>query len=254
MDAQRLFAGVDFSAGRRGPVVALLTARLDVHSLQRQTPDEAVRELTSHSGIAVAIGSPLRPWRDEAPEEISIGETPLADRHKRIRPADAELARRGIPVRRTPILESTAPAAVRIGFAMARELTGRGFLEGKEAHEAPQTLLETHPAACASVLLGRLPFGRRTLEGRLQRQLALLREKVALPDPMEALEELTAHHILSGRLSLEGILEAAELDALLAAFTAWRAGTDPGGVTWLGDDADGWICLPVKEMKEKYTK
>jgi hypothetical protein len=104
------------------------------------------------------------------------------------------------------------------------------------------------------VLLGRLPLARETLEGRIQRQLALLRERVALRDPMDALEELTAHHILSGRLALEGIRSPDELDALLAAFTAWRAFLYPENVTWLGNEADGWICLPGKDIPEKFVK
>jgi hypothetical protein len=143
---------------------------------------------------------------------------------------------------------------MRCGFELARRLAAGGFAEGKEACAEPRFMVETHPAACISVLLGRLPYGRGTLEGRIQRQLALLRERVALPDPMDALEELTAHHILSGRMELRGIYEAGELDALLAAFTAWRAHAHPESAGWLGDDADGWICLPGKELLEKYSK
>jgi hypothetical protein len=40
--------------------------------------------------------------------------------------------------------------------------------------------------------------------------LLLIREKVALPDPMDSPEEMTAHHLLSGRLSLRGILKREE--------------------------------------------
>jgi hypothetical protein len=254
METQRVYAGVDFSAGRRGPTVALLTPRLDLRSLERRTPEAAVEEVASFAGIAVAFGSPLRPWKDGAWVVPPDGEIPLAARRGQVRPADAELKRRGMPARRTPVLESAAPSGMRLGFEMARELAARGFAEGNTTHASPRVLLEVPPAACASVLLGRLPFRKNTLEGRIQRQLMLLRERVVLPDPMDALEELTAHHILSGRLSLDGILGAGELDALLAAFTAWRADTAPDSVTWLGSDADGWICLPVEKLKEKYSK
>ena len=59
---------------------------------------------------------------------------------------------------------------------------------------------------------------------------------------------------ISGRLALDAILRPDELDALLAAFTAWRASTAPDSVVWVGDDADGWICLPVKDLLAKYPK
>ncbi len=250
MDSNRVFAGVDLSTSRRGLTVALLSPRLDVLSVKRQLFEDAVAELSARPGIAVALGGPLH--RCPANPEP---DPPAEDRKsaaRRTRAADADLSRRGIPVRRSPTRESDAPAWMRCGFDLAGQLAARGFAEGKDASAEARILLETHPAACASVLLGRLPYGRGTLEGRIQRQLALLRERVALPDPMDALEELTAHHILSGRMELRGIYEAGELDALLAAFTAWRAHAHPDSVSWLGDDADGWMCLPVRELLDRY--
>ncbi len=254
MDSNRIFAGIDLTTGKSGLTVAMLTARLDIRSLKRQTPEEAAEELSSCAEITVAVGGPLHTLRSETAEAIPIGQALREGSKKRTRAADADLSRRGIPVRRAPALESAAPAGMRSSFRLARALAARGFIEGKDARESPRALLETHPGACAAVLLGRLPFGRDTLEGRIQRQLALLRERVALPDPMDALEEMTAHHLLSGRLALEGIRRPDELDALLAAYAAERASTAPDAVTWLGDDMDGWICLPVGNLLDKYSK
>jgi len=254
MDSNRVFAGVDFSAGKTRLTVARLTPHLDIRSLTQQTPEEAAEDLASWAEVSVALAGPLRACRTEAADNSPIGEALRTGKRKRIRAAEAEHARRGIPVRKTPALESAAPAWMRSSFRLAGELAARGFSEGPAGRESPRAVLETHPAACAAVLLGRLPFGRETLEGRIQRQLALLRERVSLPDPMDALEELTAHHLLSGRLALDGIRRPDELDAILAAYTAWRAWSAPDAVTWLGDDAEGWICLPVKELMDKYSK
>jgi hypothetical protein len=254
MDTNRIFGGVDLAAGKRKLTVALLSGRLDVRSVKDRTPAEAAEELASFGEITVAVGGPLRGRRSEAAGADALGETLRSGKVRRARAAETELARRGIPVRRTPALESAAPAWMRAGFRLAAELARRGFAAGGQEREPPRAVLETHPTACAAVLLGRLPFGRETLEGRIQRQLALLREKVALPDPMEALEEITAHHLLSGRLSLEGVCRAEELDALLAAYAAWRSWSSPESAVWLGDEADGWICLPAKGLLEKYSK
>jgi predicted nuclease with RNAse H fold len=254
MNANRVFAGVDLSGGRRGPMVALLSPRLEVVSLNRRSLPEAIDEIASYAEITVAIGCPLRPMAAAVEEDPAADGASNARGVKRVRAADAQIARRGIPVRRIPPLESDAPAWMQSGFELARELFARGFTGGKGPWEAQRVLLETHPLASAAVLLGRLPYARESLEGRIQRQLVLLRERVALPDPMDALEELTAHHILLGRTDLPGILEAGKMDALLAAFTAARAHTKPDAVAWLGDDSDGWICLPGRELLEKYKK
>ena len=253
MDSNRIFAGVDCSAGARRLTVAALSQRLEVKYLRELSMEDAVDELSGFGAIAVAVGGPLRTNPSAAADESPSGgarwgETVWA------REPEAEIRRRGISIRRSPATDEAAPAAMRANFQLARELSKRGFVEGATARESPRFLLETRPAACAAVLLGRLPFGRATLEGRIQRQLLLIREKVALPDPMDSLEEMTAHHLLSGRLSLRGILQREELDALLAAFTAWRAVCLPETVTWLGRDSDGWVCLPVKQLLDKYIK
>ena len=94
MDPDRVFAGVDLSAGRRGPVLAVLTSRLDVRSLKRVTPQEAAENLASFDGIAVAIGSPLRLCREDASPDPSIDPHPQVGRSRHIRSAEKELARR----------------------------------------------------------------------------------------------------------------------------------------------------------------
>jgi hypothetical protein len=253
-NSNRIFAGVDFSSGARNVTVAVLSSRLEVQHLRGKAVEAAAAELAGMGEISVAIGGPLRTHPSIASAGSPSGKATRRGKPDRSRAAEAEIRRRGIPIRRLPAEEGAAPASVRAGFQLARELSERGFLEGEAERESPRFLMEAPPVGCAAVLLGRIPFPRATLEGRIQRQLLLLRERVELPDPMDSLEEMTAHHLLSGRLSLRGICKPEELDALLAAFTAWRAFCQPEMVTWLGRDEDGWICLPVKELLEKYVK
>jgi hypothetical protein len=234
MNSNRIFIGVSPAPGAGSVTVAALTARREVQYLRGLSVESAADEISGLGELSVAIGGPLR-----VPPAIAV---------------EAEIRRRGIPVRRLPPEEGAAPASARALFQLARELSGRAFLEGEAARESPRFLTEAPSAACAAVLLGRIPFPRTALEGRIQRQLLLARERVALPDPMDALEEMTAHHLLSGRLPLRGICAPEELDALLAAFTAWRAFCQPETVTWMGQDADGWICLPAKPLLDKYVK
>lgn len=254
MDSNRIFAGVDLSAGGRRCTIAALTSRLDVLFVKAPAVEECADELASFGEVTVAVGSPLRAHPPSAEGTAHSGDALQHGKWKGARSAEVEIRRRGIPIRLIPTGEDAASALLRASWRLARDLRQRGFQEGGGGRHSPRLLIETRPAACAAALLGRIPFKRETLEGRIQRQLLLFREKVAVPDPMDSLEELTAHHLLSGRLALRGIRTPEELDALLAAYTAWRAACLPDSVTWLGRGRNGRICLPVKELLDKYIK
>jgi hypothetical protein len=217
------------------------------------TVSDAAEHIASAGVCALCVGGPLH-FPPIAGEDAGI-ETGAAFRRsrlKRARSAEAELVRRGIPVRLTPSVEGAAPAWMRAAANLGRRMAGSGFVEGTADHEPERRILETNPLACFTVLLGRLPFSRDSLEGRLQRQLALIRERVFLPDPMDALVEITAHHLLAGHLQLEGIARPDALDALVAALTALRMWKSPAEVVWLGNETDGRICLPIRELGENY--
>jgi hypothetical protein len=254
MDSNRVFAGMELSAGGRKCSTAALTSRLDVLFVKASAAEEWALELASFGELSIAVSGPLRAHSPSAEGTARSGDARRRGKWKGARSAEVEIRRRGIPIRLTPAGEDAAPALLRASWRLARELRQRGFQEEGGRRLSPRLLIETRPAACAAVLLGRIPFKRETLEGRIQRQLLLFREKVAVPDPMDSLEELTAHHLLSGRLALRGIRTPEELDALLAAYTAWRAACLPDSVTWLGRGRNGQICLPVKELLNIYLK
>jgi predicted RNase H-like nuclease len=119
--------------------------------------------------------------------------------------------------------------------------------------EASIRWIETHPHAAFSALLGHLPLPKPSLEGRLQRQLVLFECNLGINDPMEYFEEVTRHRILSGNLPKEMIYSAEELDALVAAYTAYLFYHLPNETTRVGDVGEGQIIIPVKELKVKYS-
>jgi hypothetical protein len=100
--------------------------------------------------------------------------------------------------------------------------------------------------------LGQNPLPRSTLEGRLQRQLALYEQGLGIRDPMDFYEEITRHKLLKGLLPLEQVYSAEELDAIAAAYTAYTAAHRPEKILKIGDPGEGQIFLPVAELKEKY--
>jgi len=253
MACDRVFAGVAFSGGTRGCTLAFLSANGQAEMAHGLSVAALAERIAGAPALTIAVGGPLhvRAASDD-PVTLEAGGAFRRTRLERARAAEAELIRRGISVRLTPSVEGAAPAWMRAALQFARLASGTGFVEGPDGHDAARSILETNPQGCFAGWLGRLPFGRDTLEGRLQRQLALIRERVNLPDPMDALEEVTAHHLLAGQLSLDRIGRPDALDALAAALTAYRAWKTPAEVSWLGREADGWMCLPMRDLADTY--
>jgi hypothetical protein len=167
-----------------------------------------------------------------------------------MRLAEHELRQRGIPVSGTTGRESSCPAWVRIGLKLYGSLADGGF--ELYPSECPHRMLETHPHAAFCALLGRAPLSKPSFEGRMQRQLALYERDVRLRDPMDFLEEITRHKLLNGNLPLECLYSPEQLDALVAAYTAWVASEKPADLTSLGEKEEGLMHFPVRDLKEKY--
>jgi hypothetical protein len=249
MTASRWFAGVCLAAGGKKAVLAVMDSTMIPHC-EKLAEGDLEGRLLAYPEITVAISGPLQKGRANAPSNrLAFGRPRLA----MTRMADAELTRRGIPVRIMPSVEGVAPSWMRLGFKLARRLREAAFLEGPGNRDAERWLVETHAIGSFAALLKKLPLPRETLEGRLQRQLVLFRERLMVADPMDVLEEVTAHHLLAGDLHLEGLLAPEELEACAAAYTAWAATLRPERVSWVGGEDDSWICLPADPLEAKYA-
>jgi predicted RNase H-like nuclease len=69
---------------------------------------------------------------------------------------------------------------------------------------------------------------------------------------MDFVKGITSQHLLQGSLPMDNLYTQGELDALVAAYTAWQAANHPDQITALGDDAEGLVILPVAELKHHY--
>ena len=87
----------------------------------------------------------------------------------------------------------------------------------------------------------------------MQRQLVLHANDLGIRDPMQFFEEITRHWLLKGVLPMGHIYSAEELDALVAALTAFRAVRKPANVMGIGDNEEGRITLPVASLNETYS-
>ena len=134
-------------------------------------------------------------------------------------------------------------------FQRMKNLDYRNFPNKDAAHQ----ILEVYPHASFSTLLEILPFPKHSLQGRIQRQLILYRCDLEIPDPMYIFEEITRHRLLQGILPIEDLYQVEELDAMVAAFTAWLAGNEPENISLIGDSLEGEVVLPAAEILSRYS-
>jgi hypothetical protein len=140
-----------------------------------------------------------------------------------------------------------------MGLELHSRLDQIGFRGLKvDAGTPDRARIEVNPHASFTALLGHRPFLKRTLEGRMQRQLVLYLEGLQIPNPLIALEEITRHRLLTGDMPLDDVYHQEFLDAIVAAYTAYLVKLKPEQTTQVGHPEEGWITLPVAELKDSY--
>lgn len=254
--ADAVYIGIDPTSGVRPMYYAALDADLRLLALDKENIESIMAFVGGFEAAVVGVNAPQSP-------NLGLMKKPEVRHRYNLRPGgrtwgqwkvcEYELRRRNIRLYSTPSAEEAAPGWVQTGFALFKRLRSMGFnffVTGEKMRK--RVMVEVQPHASYSVLLERRPFLKRTLEGRMQRQLVLYLEGLDLPSPLSALEEITRHHLLTGYLPLDDLYEHDQLDALIAAYTAYLAGVDPERVSQVGDRKEGLITLPVAKLKDFY--
>ena len=248
------FIGIDPTAGKRPITYAALDHELRLLALGDGDIDTVTAFVGGQQAAFVAINSPRRPNQGvmadpEVRDELSP--KPRPGRWTGFRLAEYQLYQHNIRIPRTPSKVENCQVWMRVGFNLYQRLQAMGF-QDYWIEDAANQLLEVYPHGAYSVLLERIPLPKRSLEGRLQRQLALHSRTLDVPDPMRIFEEITRFRLMQGILPLEKLYTYHELEALVAAYTAWAAAKKPDEVTLLGDAEEGQIVLPAAALKTKY--
>jgi hypothetical protein len=246
------FIGIDPTAGRKPFTFAALDPDCRLLALDAGELDEVLAFVGGQEAATVAVNAPSAPniglvKKKLEAQSLTPGHLHGAD----MRMAEHMLRQRGILVSPTPARAESCSEWMQLGFMLYRKLEGMGF-EPYPAQNASHQWLETHPHAAFCALLGQLPLSKPTLEGRLQRQLALYERGLGIKDPMVFFEEITRHRLVKGILPLEVIYTPEQLDALVAAYTAYVAANKPEDVLFIGAKEEGSILLPVGDLKERY--
>ncbi len=249
------FIGIDPTAGQRPIAYAALDENLKLLALGEGSLDDVVAFTAGQQHAYVAISSPRQPNTGiMAKPEIrqALSPAPQPGRWVNFRLCEYLLRQHNLHIPRTPAQDEPAPNWMRLGYHLYHRLVSLGFLTlGRDAGE--RCTFEVYPHACFSAMLGILPFHKNTLEGRLQRQLILYEAELDIPDPMHFFEEITRSRLLRGVLPSGVLYTSAELDALVAAYTAWMCARHPDQVSAFGDVDEGEITVPVKNLKQRYS-
>ncbi len=247
-----VFVGIDPTSGRKTYTCAALDHDLNLVAMMDAEIEDVIAFLGGQKSATVAINAPSQVNHGLVKKKFE--EQSLTPGHQfrgvDVRVAEFELRERGIAVSATAGRETLCPAWVQAGFVLYRKLLKLGF----ESYPAGGSYLwlETHPHACFRVLREGNLLPKPTLEGRLQRQLILFELGVHIQDPMGFFEEITRHKLMQGMLPLDLLYLPEQLDALVAAYTAWLAVDKPGEVIRIGHAQEGFITLPSAGLREKY--
>jgi len=246
------YIGIDPTAGRSPFTYAALDDERNLLALADGELEAVLTFVGNFPAATVAVNAPShvnhglvrkRLEKQTLPQHILRG----AD----LRVAEHDLRERGIIVSGTPAREETCAGWVQLGFSLYKRLSKMGFKPHPQ-EGAELQWLETHPHACYCVLIGQPPLPKPTLEGRLQRQVVLHDAGLKIKNPMNFFEEITRHRLRMGVMPVELIYHPEQLDALAAAFTALTAAKHPAETVRLGAKEEGFIVLPVAELKGKY--
>ncbi len=251
LSTESSFIGVDLSAGRKSISYAALDRNLSLVALADCKMDDVTTFLAGQSAATVAVNAPSNVNRGIVhANKKNIKLAQVQFRRADMRLAEYELRERRIHVTKTPANLQLCPSWVRAGFELYLKLEKMKFAKYPETDSACQ-IMETNSQASFSILAGQVPLARNSLEGRLQRHLLLHEHGVRIKDPMDFFEEVTHYKIIKGVWPMELLYSPDQLDALVAAYTAWYAVSKVGSVVMVGDAKEGKIVLPDKELQEK---
>jgi hypothetical protein len=248
------YLGIDPTAGRKPFAYAALDNQLHLTALGRGNLDEVLAFMASQSQAIVGICAPRRPSqglmrRPQVRDRLSP--PPRPGRWMDFRVVEYLLRQHRISCYKTPADEKACPNWMKVGFNLYQCLERMGYHPFPARGHTLQCL-EVYPHASYCCLLGQVPLPKNTLEGRIQRQLILHQQMVDIPNPVDMIKSVTPQRLLEGDWPLDGLYPQGELDALVAAYTAWQAANHPDQITALGDDAEGLVILPVAELKHHY--
>jgi hypothetical protein len=253
------FIGIDLKAGKRSYSYAALDGNSEIIAYGQGRLDDVFSFISGCHSALCAINAPISvgPEADGAAEFHQNSLFPIGPQSGRkrtyaYRQAEHDLLLKGITVQNAPTRKDLpgSPVWIRRGFQFVELLEQSGFkLWPVESCE--RQYMEVQADAAFWHWLENQPLEEESLEGRIQRQLILSELDLDVPDPMDFFEEVTRFKLLKGQLTMKGIYEPRELNAMICAMTALLAVKSPEQVTSYGNPHEGYIYLPFHNKKSR---
>jgi hypothetical protein len=243
------YIGIDIGAGPK-PVtfIALDEDQQPLAIGEGDLPDVLAFAAGQSNGAVAAINSAARPSSGRLAREAVRSALNLPSgkgRYASMRQLEFELIQAGFEVPPAPPSVDKGQPWVKRGFALVERLESMEYLPFP--HESsPRQWMEVQADAAFWSLLGVTPLPAGTLEGRIQRQLALLDQGLKVPDAMDFFEEITRYKLLKSNLPTKNIFPQPEINAWIAAHTAWLAHNQPERVQRFGEPEEGFLYLPCR--------
>jgi hypothetical protein len=252
----RVYLGIDISIGPK-PVtfVALDESQQAIAIGEGDVADALAFAAGQTAGALIAINAAAHPnhgrmKRDDVRQTLQP--VPGKGKFTQLRQVEYELIQAGIEVPQTPASAERSLPWVRRGFSLVEKLETLGYAPFP-AEDAPRQWIEVPADAAFWSLLGVAPLPGGTLEGRIQRQLALLDQGLHVPDAMDFFEEITRFKLLKSILPTKNIFPQAEINAWISAYTAWLADHNLDLVHRFGEEEEGQVFLPCNSKSAAQT-
>ena len=230
------YLGVDAANGRKPFTYVALDQQRRLLAVGGGSAVDVLSFAAGQPAVLIGLSSPNRPGSCKPGQ---AGEPPLPSfRLSKLRQLQLDLT--GQPLA-APGPELPTWMAASSGLVCQFQAMGIALFPAETARQ----WLETPAQSGFSALLGVEPFEAESLEGRIQRQLVLSDLELDVPDAMDFFEEITRFKILRGQLPYAKILPPGELNAWLAANTAWLAANQSERIHQAGTAEDGPILYPL---------
>ena len=233
------FIGIDVHLSRF--TAACLDENLKTIFINDFSLGELIEKLGSINPQIIAVDAPLGLNIGLMDDEHYRSKLKLkSDKHRNKKVSEYELTRRGISLYSSPKdVEGVSgwKSWMGTGLQLFERLKQMGFVHINENTVCVKGLVEVFPHACFTTHAGKLLENKSTETG--------LQERVQVLDTVgigEIRKYLTgSKHIISDKL-----------DAVVAAYTAYTVWK--GLASFVGDSEEGCIALPVKTVKDKYSR
>lgn len=224
-DDQEMYIGIDVTTGTRPFTLAEVNTTGERIKLTQCALDEVIYA-TSRPFVWVAVNAP---WMSE---KARSGDLRAAVQEQK-RTQQFFQASPGSPLKASSHAKNS-----RLLFSQLEQVLKPDIEKAR--------VIKINATTCYRLLLDGQLLPGAGYEGRIQRQLALIRQGIRLKDPMAFYEEITRRRLLQGDLPDNMLYRPAQLNALVAACMARLARQDPHRVTYLGDEDETKIAIPRK--------